>query len=68
VIVQWFSPGTVVSSTNKTDHHVIIEILLKVVLSTISLTPLSKDHYCPGAIVQGAIVLFPPHYLKTITV
>jgi hypothetical protein len=35
---QWFSPGTPVSSTNKTDHHDIIEILLKVALNTITLT------------------------------
>jgi hypothetical protein len=26
---QWFSAGTLVSSTNKTDHHNITEILLK---------------------------------------
>jgi hypothetical protein len=26
---QWFSPGTLVSSTNKTDCHDITEILLK---------------------------------------
>jgi len=26
----WFSPGTPVSSTNKTDRHDIAEILLKV--------------------------------------
>ena len=32
---RWFSPGTPVSSTNKTDHHDITEILLKVALSTI---------------------------------
>ena len=31
---QWFSPGTPVSSTNKTDLHDIAEILLKVVLNT----------------------------------
>jgi hypothetical protein len=31
-----FSPGTPVSSTNKTDRHDIIEILLKVALSTIN--------------------------------
>ena len=31
---QWFSPGTPVSSTNKTDHHDISEILLKVALNT----------------------------------
>ena len=35
---QWFSPGTPVSSTNKTDHHNITEILLKVALNTISQT------------------------------
>ena len=32
---QCFSPGTPVSSTKKTDHHNITEILLKVVLKTI---------------------------------
>jgi hypothetical protein len=32
---RWFSPGTPVSSTNKTDWHGITEILLKVVLNTI---------------------------------
>jgi hypothetical protein len=29
----WFSPGTPVSSTNKTDHYDITEILLKVTLN-----------------------------------
>jgi hypothetical protein len=33
----WFSPCTLVSSTNKTDHHDITEILLKVALNTINL-------------------------------
>jgi hypothetical protein len=32
---QWFSSGTPVSPTNKTDHHDITEILLKVALNTI---------------------------------
>jgi hypothetical protein len=32
----WFSLGTQVSSTNKTDHHDITEILLKVALTTIN--------------------------------
>jgi hypothetical protein len=36
VTCQWFSPGTPVSSTNKTDHHDITEILLKVALNTIN--------------------------------
>jgi hypothetical protein len=44
-VCQWlaagrlFAPGTPVSSTNKTDRHDITEILLKVALSTITLTP-----------------------------
>ena len=35
---RWFSPGTPVSSTNRTDRRDITEILLKVVLSIITLT------------------------------
>jgi hypothetical protein len=35
---QWFSPGTPVSFTNKTDRHNITEILLKVALNTIKQT------------------------------
>jgi hypothetical protein len=34
---RWFSPGTPVSSTNKTDRHEVTEILLKVAISTINL-------------------------------
>ena len=34
----WFSPGSPVSSTNKTDLHDITEILLKVALNTIKQT------------------------------
>jgi hypothetical protein len=33
----WFSTGTPVSSTNKTDRHNITEILLKVALKIINL-------------------------------
>jgi hypothetical protein len=33
---QWFSQGTLVSSTNKTDRHDITEILLKVVLKKLN--------------------------------
>ena len=36
---QWFSLGTLLSCTNKTDHHNIAEILLKVALSTLTLPP-----------------------------
>jgi hypothetical protein len=38
---RWFSPGTPVSSINKTDRHDITEILLKVVLNTIKPTNLN---------------------------
>jgi hypothetical protein len=37
-----FSPGTPVSSTNKTDRHDINEILLKVALSNINVNLFSK--------------------------
>jgi hypothetical protein len=42
----WFSPRTLVSSTNKTDGHDKTEILLKVVLNTITITtnPILKFH------------------------
>jgi len=33
---RWFSPGTPVSSTNKTDRHDITEILLKMAWNTIN--------------------------------
>jgi hypothetical protein len=39
---QWFSPGTPVSSTNKTDRHDITEILLKVALNTTTITHLES--------------------------
>jgi hypothetical protein len=35
---RWFSPGTLISCTNKTDPNDITEILLKVALNTITLT------------------------------
>ena len=42
---RWFSPGTTVSSTNKTDCPDIAEILLKVALNTITLTLISFYKY-----------------------
>jgi hypothetical protein len=42
---RWFSPGTPVSSTNKTDcHDITTEILLKVALNTIKQTLLQSVH------------------------
>ena len=35
---RWVSPGTPVSSTNNTDRHDMIKMLLQVVLNTIILT------------------------------
>ena len=40
----WFSRGTPVSSTNKTDSYDITEILSKVALNTITLTTLLVSH------------------------
>jgi hypothetical protein len=40
---RWFSPGTLVSPTNKTDCHDITEILLKVALNAITLSPLYEQ-------------------------
>ena len=47
---RWFSPGTPVSSPNKTDRHDITEILLKVALNTINQTIKlwSNDAPLPG--------------------
>ena len=38
---RWFSPGTPVSSTNKTDRHDIPEILVKVALNAITIIPMT---------------------------
>jgi hypothetical protein len=53
---QWFSPVTPVSSTNKTDLHDIAEILLKVVLNTTTLTPVTYIvifYLCTNQIFTG---------------
>jgi hypothetical protein len=44
---RWFSPGTPVSSTDKTDRHYITEILLKVTLNTIKKT-VNPQEYISG--------------------
>jgi hypothetical protein len=45
---QWFSPGPPVSSTNKTDHYDITEILFEVALNNITLTPLCQSRVIVG--------------------
>jgi hypothetical protein len=52
---RWFSTGTPVSSTNKTDRHDITDIVLTVALSTISLTQCNGPD---GMRVQKEHVLF----------
>jgi hypothetical protein len=42
----WFSPGTLASSTTKTGHHEIAEILLKVALNTKNLNQSIKSIQC----------------------
>jgi hypothetical protein len=37
----WFSPGTPVFSTNKTDHHDIADALLKMAFNNMTPTPSS---------------------------
>jgi hypothetical protein len=54
-----FSPGALVSSTNKTDRHDITEILLKVVLSTLNLyiKLILIIYYCPSIRTPSSLVL-----------
>jgi len=52
----WFSPGTPVSSNNKTDCHDITEILMKVALNTITLKV-----YVSNITI---IILVQSHYLN----
>jgi hypothetical protein len=72
---RWFSPGTPVSSINKTDRHNITEILLKVALSIISLIPFPDcmlfrstgqtaiARYChPSAIVSALKIKYQKSY------
>jgi hypothetical protein len=42
VVGRWFFPGTPVSSINKTDHHDITEVLLKMALNTNNPNPIEK--------------------------
>jgi len=48
---RWFSPGHLVSSSNKTDLHDIIEILMKVALNIMK-------HQTNILIIYASIVLY----------
>ena len=56
--LRWFSPGTPVSSTHKTDSHDIAEILLKVALNTVTLTLTLTKSYEITAGVNYAVYLY----------
>jgi hypothetical protein len=43
VVSQWFFLGILVSSTSKTDHHDITDILLNMVFTTVTLYPTCYD-------------------------
>jgi hypothetical protein len=57
---RWFSPGSPVSSTNKTDHRDITGILLKTKILTLTL---HASYYS-----YGVLVLLSANTLSTITV
>jgi hypothetical protein len=52
----WFSAGTPVSFTNKTDSHNIAEILLKVALNTMTLT-LKHHSTNEGFLLTGTMLM-----------
>jgi hypothetical protein len=62
---RWFSLGTLLSSTNKTDHHYITEMLLKVALNTIKPTNKLAYHLLLGNSNVGisSVLDSSPHIL-----
>jgi hypothetical protein len=48
----WFS---LVSSTNKTDHHVITELFLKVALNTINLNLIMKNKFISKCLISAKL-------------
>jgi len=53
----WLSPGTPVSSTNESDRHDIIEILLKVGLNTITVS-LTNTFICKIETEHSDFIIF----------
>jgi len=63
---RWFSPGTPVSSTNKTNRHDINEIVLKVTLNTINQTKPYIYKWCSFRIIHFITVYnTSPYYTHT---
>jgi hypothetical protein len=66
---QWFSQGTPVFSTNKTDPNNITEILLKVELNTIDQTkPLMLYYHGDVIIINGTQKTYGKLFMTTIAV
>ena len=63
---RWFSLGSPVSSTKKTDSHDITEILLKVALNTITLSPTLIPLFLPLTLSMLHKTLFSYHWLHGI--
>jgi hypothetical protein len=61
VRVLWFSSGTPVSFTNKTDRHDIPEILLKVALITIKIYQITSklpiEYQCEHHVYSGLYII-----------
>ena len=56
---RWLSPGSPISSTNKSDRHDETEILLKVELNTITLTPhLYMDFYFSKILSSSDLIAY----------
>ena len=53
---RWFSPGTPVSPTNKTDRHDVTEILLKGALNTINYLPQQPSFIFIEQYIIGATI------------
>ena len=65
VKIRWVFPGTPVSSANKTDHHDIIETLLKMALNTITGTLFMWIGVCSNKTVEYNTVK-PVHVVTSI--
>ena len=58
----WFSPGSPVSSGNKSDCHNIAEILLKLALNTIKQTNISKLINIYASVSNISVQLYAMHW------
>ena len=62
LVGQWFSAGTPISSINKTDHHDITEILLKVALKTVN----QSIHQPYGNLFTEYLIIVQHKYINTL--